>query len=97
MKATGLFSNLSAPRGAFRCTHSVQTLVTNFILQFKVVGISDPPLPVHYTGCPVGNYFGYPPVAQPGCSVSAGQQATTYLPVGAGLSYDSNLPYSPTA
>lgn len=93
-----IFQSVS-PEGSLLVQKPSVDLVTNFTTAVQSCGDFRPssPNPVESTRYPIGNYFGYPSVAQPGCSVSADQQATTYLPVGAGLSYDSNLPCSPTA
>lgn len=42
----------------------------------------------------MGVYFGFPPVAQPGCSVLASQRVAIYLPIEGDLSHDSYLPSS---
>lgn len=93
-----IFQSVS-PEGSLLVHTPSADLVTNFTTAVQCCGDFRPSYPnsVEYTRHPMGNYFGYPAVAQPGCSVSAGQQATIYLPIKTGLCYDSNLPYSPTS
>ena len=85
-----------SPKG----TLLVHTLNADLVISFTTAAQSRrgfrPPSPnaLESTRTPMGDYFGYPPVVQPGCSVSASQRATIYLHIGADLSRESYLPYS---
>lgn len=88
-----IFPSVS-PKGSLLVHTLNEDLVTSFTTAAQSHEGFPSPDPLASTRSPMGDYFGYPTVAQPGCSLSASQWAAIYLRIGADLSHDSYLPYS---